>query len=105
MYAELQNATSDEDRENAIRDSFPNEGHLRTAMLSLIELLDPTIDTAEPLIRDADVESLVKIVLFEERRRYERAHPSKPPMSLPASRGGRVVPPVARPLQAPPPFS
>ena len=103
MYAELQQAGNDEDRENAIRDSFPNEGHLRTAMLALIELLDPTIDTAEPLIRDADVDSLVKIVLFEERRRYERAHPSKPPMSLPASRGGRAGPPPAGGRSKPPP--
>jgi hypothetical protein len=102
MYAELANANSDEDREGAIRDSFPNENHLRTAMLSLIELLDPTIDTAEPLIRDADVDSLVKIVLFEERRRYERAHPSKPPLSVPAGRSGRVLPGIGAGRSRPP---
>jgi hypothetical protein len=102
MYADLANATSDEDREGVIRDSFPNENHLRTAMLSLIELLDPTIDTAEPLIRDADVDSLVKIVLFEERRRYERAHPSKPPLSVPGGRSGRVLPAIGPGRSKPP---
>lgn len=75
MYAELLNASTDEDREEAIRDSFPNEQHMTLALLALIELLDPSIDVADPVIRDADLDSLVKVVLFEERHRYEQAHP------------------------------
>src|SRR5690606_21815410 len=45
MYAELWTLGSDEEREECIRDSFPNEGHLKTAMLALIELLDPSVNT------------------------------------------------------------
>jgi len=69
MYADLEIAGSDEEREDAIREAFPNQIQLRQAMLALIELLDPTINTKDPLIRDAEVDSLIKIVMFEERRR------------------------------------
>lgn len=69
MYADLDIAESDEEREDAIREAFPNQLQLRQAMLALIELLDPTINTKDPLIRDAEVDSLIKIVMFEERRR------------------------------------
>jgi hypothetical protein len=85
MYAELLSAATDEAREMCIRDSFPNEAHLSTALLALIELLDPSIDVNDPVIRDADAESLIKVVLFEERRRYEQANP--------AGRGPNVAPP------------
>jgi hypothetical protein len=96
MYAELLSAPTDEAREMCIRDSFPNEAHLSTALLALIELLDPSIDVNDPVIRDADAESLIKVVLFEERRRYEQANPSgrgpgAPPP--PGSGGKRSVPP------------
>lgn len=77
MYSELFQLSSDEEREECIRDSFPNEGHLTTAMLALIELLDPSIDITDPVIRDADVASLIKVVLFEERHRAEQANPSR----------------------------
>ncbi len=76
MYAELLSATTDEAREMCIRDSFPNQQQLTTALLALIELLDPTIDVNDPVIKDADVDSLIKVVLFEERHRYELQHPS-----------------------------
>jgi hypothetical protein len=91
MYADLLEASSDDQRESIIRDSFPNEGLLRTAMLALIELLDPSINTNEPLIRDADVDSLIKIVLFEERHRYEQAHGQR---SSPPQRGRSMPPPL-----------
>jgi hypothetical protein len=92
MYAELLVASTDEAREMAIRDSFPNESHMSTALLALIELLDPTIDVNDPVIRDADADSLIKVVLFEERRRYEQAHPSgRSPGGAPGSK--RSVPP------------
>lgn len=93
MYAELLGASTDEGREMAIRDSFPNESHLSTALLALIELLDPTIDVNDPVIRDADADSLIKVVLFEERRRYEQAHPSGRAPSGSSPNAKRSVPP------------
>jgi hypothetical protein len=93
MYAELLSASTDEGREMAIRDSFPNESHLSTALLALIELLDPTIDVNDPVIRDADADSLIKVVLFEERRRYEQAHPSGRGPSGSSPNSKRSVPP------------
>lgn len=88
MYADLLAASTDEAREMCIRDSFPNESHLTTALLALIELLDPSIDVKDPVIRDADADSLIKVVLFEERRRYEQAHPSARPPGSPTPPGG-----------------
>jgi len=94
MYAELLTAPTDEAREMCIRDSFPNEAHLSTALLALIELLDPSIDVNDPVIRDADAESLIKVVLFEERRRYEQANPA----------GRAAPPPPGSKRSAPPPL-
>jgi hypothetical protein len=88
MYADLLTLGSDEEREACIRESFPNETHLRTAMLALIELLDPNVNTKDPVISEADVDSLMKVVLFEERQRYEQARASGHPVSP-------VPPPVA----------
>jgi hypothetical protein len=95
MYAELLSASTDDAREMCIRDSFPNEAHLSTALLALIELLDPSIDVNDPVIRDADADSLIKVVLFEERRRYEQAHPAGRNSGNPAPPGSskRSVPP------------
>jgi len=72
MYSELLTFSDDEAREQCIRDSFPNEQHLRTAMLALIDLLDPTIETKRSTIKDTDIESLIAVVLFEERQRQEQ---------------------------------
>jgi hypothetical protein len=104
MYEELASLTSDDDREVCIRDSFPNEAHLRTALLALIELLDPTIDVHKPPISDAEADALVKVVLFEERQRQEqgqgaRQRSSLRPPPLPTARGGapaRNIPPPRR---------
>jgi hypothetical protein len=91
MYADLSSVSDDAEREAVIRESFPNESHLRKAMLSLIELLDPSINTNEPLIRDADVDALIKIVLFEERRREEqRSGTGSNRSNRPAAPGRRV---------------
>lgn len=76
MYADLLTLQNDEEREACIRESFPNESHLRSAMLGLIELLDPSVNTKDPVISEADVDSLMKVVLFEERKRYEQAKAS-----------------------------
>jgi len=107
MYAELLSASTDEARELCIRESFPNPAQMSSALLALIELLDPSIDINDPVIRDADVDSLIKVVLFEERHRYEQAHPSlRPPPNpspLPPPSGGSrrssaaAPPPLPRP--------
>lgn len=94
MYAELFQLGTDEEREECIRDSFPNEAHLTQAMLALIELLDPSIDITDPVIRDADVASLIKVVLFEERHRAEQANPSR----------GSGAPAPPTPSRRPPPL-
>jgi len=113
MYAELLSASTDEARELCIRDSFPNPAQMSTALLALIELLDPSIDINDPVIKDADVDSLIKVVLFEERHRYEQAHPSlRPPPSAaplpPATTGARrasvAPPPLPRTGSMPPPL-
>ena len=111
MYAELLGSSTDEAREMCIRDSFPNQQQLTTALLALIELLDPTIDINDPVIKDADVDSLIKVVLFEERHRYEMQHPSARPgpgaAPLPPPTGGRKAsiapPPLPRAQSALPP--
>jgi hypothetical protein len=112
MYAELLSASTDEAREACIRESFPNPAQMSTALLALIELLDPSIDINDPVIRDADVDSLIKVVLFEERHRYEQAHPSLRPAPsgspLPPPAGGRrnsvAPPPLPRAGSLPPPL-
>ena len=111
MYSELLGSSTDEAREMCIRDSFPNQQQLTTALLALIELLDPTIDINDPVIKDADVDSLIKVVLFEERHRYEQNHPSaRPgpgPAPLPPPTSGRKAsiapPPLPRAQSALPP--
>ncbi|HEY6078843.1 MAG TPA: hypothetical protein VIW29_08565 [Polyangiaceae bacterium] len=110
MYAELLSSSTDEAREMCIRDSFPNQQQLTTALLALIELLDSTIDINDPVIKDADVDSLIKVVLFEERHRYEQQHPSaRPaPAPLPPPTGSRKAsiapPPLPRQSSLPPPL-
>lgn len=96
MYADLFAAADDAERADAIRDSFPNEGQLRTALIALIELLDPTINTQEPLIRDAELDALINIVLFEERRRGESR-----PVPSPTARNTSRPPPLP---STPPPL-
>jgi hypothetical protein len=109
MYADLAAAAGDDEREAAIEEAFPNQTHMRTAMLGLIQLLDPSVDTNDPVIRDAEVGSLMKIVLFEERRRLEprRSSPygSTPPSGPASSQPGkrRSIPPISRQSSPPPP--
>ncbi|HVJ19032.1 MAG TPA: hypothetical protein VM686_26615 [Polyangiaceae bacterium] len=112
MYADLLSASTDEAREMCIRESFPNDQQLAAALLALIELLDPSIDVNDPVIKDADADSLIKVVLFEERHRYEQAHPSarpassvRPPPPPPAgTKSGRALTPPPLPRVAPPPL-
>jgi hypothetical protein len=95
MYEDLQAAFTDEERLDAIREAFPNETFLRIGVLALIDLLDPSIDVQSPTIRGAEMDALLKIVLYEERK---RRNPSKPAsMPPPPPGGGR-----ARSLAPPP---
>ncbi len=108
MYADIFQASTDEERAEAIRDSFPNESHLRSAMLALAELLEPSIDVTRPPISDADTDALVKLVVFEERKRKEgegggRRSSLRPP-PLPLGRSASSVPAAARPPATPPPM-
>jgi hypothetical protein len=106
MYADLLDATSDEERTECIHESFPNDSQLRSAMLALAELLEPSIDVTRPPISEADTEALVKLVVFEERRRKDSAASSrssvKPP-PLPLGRAASSVPAAAR-VSVPPPL-
>ncbi len=106
MYADLWAVSDDDEREACIRESFPNQTLLRTAMLALIELLDPSVDTQDPIIRDADVSGLMKIVLFEERRRRDASPaPQARAATSTGSRGRRSVPPpLPRASSTPPPL-
>jgi hypothetical protein len=104
MYADLWSVSDDDDREAAIRESFPNESLLRTAMLAMIDLLDPSVDTKDPIIRDADVSGLIKIVLFEERRRREPAGGARRSSPAVSQRGRRSVPPPLPRSSNPPPL-
>jgi len=107
MYADLLEATSDEERTECIHESFPNDSQLRSAMLALAELLEPSIDVTRPPISEADTEALVKLVVFEERRRKDGTasrHPAsvKPP-PLPVGRPASSIQAAAR-VSVPPPL-
>jgi hypothetical protein len=100
MYALLPSATDDIQRKSVIRQAFANDNHLRVALLGLIELMDSSVDTSDPVIQEAKIDALIKILLFEEQRRKEngrfpaapfgaaRSPSSLPPSSSPASAGG-----------------
>jgi hypothetical protein len=113
MYALLPSATDDIQRKSVIRQTFANENHLRAALLGLIELMDSSVDTSDPVIQGAKIEALIKILLFEEQRRKETgrfptgghsrssAPLSFPPSSYgPGSYPGGSVPPGSMPPEA-----
>jgi hypothetical protein len=106
MYADLFDASTDEERTECIHESFPNETHLRSAMLALAELLEPSIDVTRPPISEADTEALVKLVVFEERRRKDSGggnRSSARPPPLPVGRAAGSIPAAAR-MSVPPPL-
>ncbi|HWO10162.1 MAG TPA: hypothetical protein VNN80_11800 [Polyangiaceae bacterium] len=98
MYALLPSATDDIQRKSVIRQAFANDNHLRVALLGLIELMDSSVDTSDPVIQEAKIDALIKILLFEEQRRKEngrfpstpfgaRSSSSLPPGSSPVASG------------------
>lgn len=106
MYADLFDASTDDERAECIHESFPNENHLRSAMLALAELLEPSIDVTRPPISEADTEALVKLVVFEERRRKDGGgggRSSVRPPPLPVGRTAGSIPAAAR-MSVPPPL-
>ena len=105
MYAELIVAPSDDEREEAIRDAFPNEQHMAAALLALIELLEPSIDVNDPEIAKADVDSLINVFLIEERDHRERTASQRAaaPSAAPAAPQRRSAPPPPLPRNPPPP--
>ncbi|MFZ5889810.1 MAG: hypothetical protein ACOY0T_01970 [Myxococcota bacterium] len=105
MYADLSAAPSDDEREEAIRDAFPNEQHMATALLALIELLEPTIDVKDPEIAKADVDSLINVFLIEERDHRERNAGSQRPTGPAGNPGAPPMPPARRTVPPPLPRS
>jgi hypothetical protein len=101
MYALLPSATDDIQRKSVIRQAFANENYLRVALLGLIELMDSSVDTTDPVIQEAKIEALIKILLFEEQRRKETGR--FPSGTFNASRGlSSSVPPYYPQSSAPP---
>ncbi len=86
MYALLPSATDDIQRKSVMRQAFSNESYLRVALLGLIELMDSSVDTSDPVIQEAKIEALMKILLFEEQRRKENGRFPAAPFGSP--RGG-----------------
>jgi hypothetical protein len=67
MYAELGQSSDETERYTVVRDAFPNQNHLRVALLALIRLLDPGRRSAEGGLGEADSDLLIRTLLFEER--------------------------------------
>jgi hypothetical protein len=106
MYALLPSAADDIQRKSVIRQAFANENHLRMALLGLIELMDSSVDTSDPVIQDAKIEALIKILLFEEQRRKETGRfPSGPVSSSRGLAPSSAPPPAGLPPPSAPPGS
>ena len=101
MYALLPSATDDIQRKSVIRQAFASENYLRAALLGLIELMDSSVDTSDPVIQEAKIEALIKILLFEEQRRKETGRFPSGPFSAPRSPASSM-PPSSVPNNAPP---
>ncbi len=105
MYALLPSATDDIQRKSVIRQAFANENYLRVALLGLIELMDSSVDTTDPVIQEAKIEALIKILLFEEQRRKETGRFPSGTFSAPrgmSSGASSSAPPYYAPASAPP---
>lgn len=117
MYAELLTLTDDDARADCIRDAFPNQKLLEEALYCLAEMLDPRLDVEELKAKNPGVDSLVQLVLFEERKRDSvipgTGRSSSPPpvlgsgdsVGLPPLPSGprRSVAPIPLPPPPPPP--
>lgn len=86
VYSNLPTLDDDDDRAALFQREFPDDDILRIGLLALIDLLDPTIDIDDPVIRDADSLSMLKVVLFEERARREGRASTPPDLEDPSMR-------------------
>jgi hypothetical protein len=99
MYDEIKSRRGKAARAACVRECFDNESHLRTAMLALIELLDPP---AVVRLERSDLDELIDALLSIERQIWQRAGGGRRPSTDTATR--RVVhvkpqtPPPALPL-------
>jgi hypothetical protein len=93
MYHDLKDASSDDERLELMKEAFPNPTYLRIGVLALIDLLDQTIDVQDPTIRAADIDTLLKIVLIEERKRRTSSRPASLPPPPANSRARSLAPP------------
>lgn len=90
MYVELNEATNENERYTIVRDAFPNQMHLRVALISLIRMLDPGRRSADGGLEQADADLLIRTFLFEERHvqdtnmggpnHHANASPLRPPV-------------------------
>lgn len=118
MYADLLPLAGDEAREECIRDAFPNEKLLEEALYAMAEAHDPKLDEQELRAKVPTLDSLIQLVLYEERRRQSGLSSrtsSPPPAVLPgdgmisagvSSSGPPPLPPSRRsvpPAPLPPP--
>lgn len=71
MYAELGEAMDENQRYIIVRDAFPNQMHLRVALIALIRLLDPARRASDGALDQADGDLLIRTFLFEERQVHE----------------------------------
>jgi hypothetical protein len=76
-----------------MKEAFPNPTYLRIGILALIDLLDQTIDVQDPTIRAADIDTLLKIVLIEERKRRTSSRPASLPPPPATGRARSLAPP------------
>ncbi len=67
MYAELSHTSDDNARYGVIRDAFPNQMHLRVALIGLIQFLAPE-RAADGNLENAGTDALIRSLLFEEQR-------------------------------------
>jgi hypothetical protein len=93
MYDDLKDATSDDERLELMKEAFPNPTYLRIGILALIDLLDQTIDVQDPTIRAAEIDTLLKIVLIEERKRRSSSRPASLPPPPATGRSRSLAPP------------
>jgi hypothetical protein len=116
MYVDLLQLGDDEAREECIRDAFPNEKLLEEALYAMAEALDPKLDEQELRTKVPTLESLIQLVLYEERKRASglaSRSSSPPPGILPEgmptsgiTAGAPPLPPSRRsipPAPLPPP--
>lgn len=116
MYVDLLVLSDDGAREECIREAFPNEKLLEEALYAMAEALDPKLDEQELRTKVPTLESLIQLVLYEERKRQSGlgSRSSSPPPGLfpevvpnsGVTAGGPPLPPSRRsipPAPLPPP--